>query len=87
MPLQVALSGHGHTAEAVVGSIQIGENPTRSMNTDSNTATDPLAEVLQRYWGYDDFLPLQKDAMQCVLANQDSVVVLPTAPRSSNAPS
>lgn len=37
-----------------------------------------LTEALKRYWGYDGFLPLQEEAMQCVLAKTDSVVVLPT---------
>ena len=38
----------------------------------------PLAAVLRRYWGYDRFLPLQAEAMSCVMCGQDSVVVLPT---------
>jgi ATP-dependent DNA helicase RecQ len=37
-----------------------------------------LQEVLRKYWGYDGFLPLQKEAMDSVLAGRDSVVVLPT---------
>ncbi|MBM4004940.1 MAG: DNA helicase RecQ [Planctomycetes bacterium] len=37
-----------------------------------------LQEVLRKYWGYDGFLPLQKEAMEAVLAGRDSVVVLPT---------
>lgn len=44
----------------------------------STTATDRLSEVLQQYWGYDSFLPLQERAMNCVVAGRDSVVVLPT---------
>jgi ATP-dependent DNA helicase RecQ len=40
--------------------------------------TDALAEVLRKYWGYDRFLPLQAEAMNCVLEGSDSVVVLPT---------
>src|SRR5271163_2381920 len=38
----------------------------------------PLADVLQQYWGYDSFRPLQAEAMQAVLEHRDSVVVLPT---------
>jgi len=38
----------------------------------------PLREVLARYWGYEDFLPLQREAMASVLAGRDSLVVLPT---------
>jgi ATP-dependent DNA helicase RecQ len=37
-----------------------------------------LSAALERYWGYDSFLPLQREAMECVLAQRDSVVVLPT---------
>jgi len=37
-----------------------------------------LTEVLARYWGYGGFLPLQREAMQCVAEHRDSVVVLPT---------
>ena len=37
-----------------------------------------LKDVLKQYWGYDGFLPLQEEAMNCVLAGRDSVVVLPT---------
>lgn len=37
-----------------------------------------LLGVLQRYWGYDGFRPLQEEAMRSVLDGRDSVVVLPT---------
>ena len=37
-----------------------------------------LLDVLQRYWGYDGFRPLQEEAMRSVLEGRDSVVVLPT---------
>ena len=37
-----------------------------------------LLEVLQKYWGYDGFRPLQEEAMRSVLEGRDSVVVLPT---------
>ncbi len=37
-----------------------------------------LSAALVRHWGYDSFLPLQREAMECVLAGRDSVVVLPT---------
>ena len=35
-------------------------------------------EVLERYWGYTSFRPLQREAMDAILAGRDSVVVLPT---------
>jgi ATP-dependent DNA helicase RecQ len=37
-----------------------------------------LRTILKKYWGYNRFLPLQEQAMSCVLKNQDSVVILPT---------
>jgi ATP-dependent DNA helicase RecQ len=37
-----------------------------------------LREALHRIWGFSDFRPLQRDAMQAVLDRRDSVVVLPT---------
>lgn len=37
-----------------------------------------LKAVLRQFWGYEGFLPLQEEAMQCVLGGNDSLVVLPT---------
>ena len=37
-----------------------------------------LLEVMERYWGYDGFRPLQEEAMRSVIDGRDSVVVLPT---------
>ena len=37
-----------------------------------------LEDVLSRYWGYTSFRPLQRDAMDAILARRDSLVVLPT---------
>ena len=37
-----------------------------------------LQEAISQYWGYTTFRPLQKDAMDAVLAGRDSIVVLPT---------
>src|SRR5580658_1049231 len=39
---------------------------------------DELRAILQKYWGYDSFRPLQAEAMRAVVAGRDSVVVLPT---------
>ena len=41
-------------------------------------ASNPLLDVLHRYWGYTSFRPLQVDAIEAVLGGRDSVVVLPT---------
>lgn len=37
-----------------------------------------IAVILKRYWGYDDFLPLQREAIACGVGSRDSLVVLPT---------
>ena len=37
-----------------------------------------LESVLERYWGYTSFRPLQREAMDAILAGRDSLVVLPT---------
>ena len=37
-----------------------------------------LLSVLERYWGYTSFRPLQREAMQAILDGRDSLVVLPT---------
>jgi ATP-dependent DNA helicase RecQ len=37
-----------------------------------------LQTVLERYWGYNSFRPLQSEAMDAILRGHDSVVVLPT---------
>jgi ATP-dependent DNA helicase RecQ len=40
--------------------------------------TEFLHETVRRIWGYDRFLPLQDEAIGCVLEGRDSLVVLPT---------
>ena len=37
-----------------------------------------LDQVIARYWGYSALRPLQREAMEAVLAGRDSVVVMPT---------
>ena len=39
---------------------------------------DPLLTILERYWGYTSFRPLQREAMEAILAGRDSLLVLPT---------
>jgi ATP-dependent DNA helicase RecQ len=39
---------------------------------------EALRAILRKYWGYDDFRPLQAEAMRAVVNKRDSVVVLPT---------
>ncbi len=38
----------------------------------------PLPAILERYWGYTAFRPLQREAMDAVVRGQDSLLVLPT---------
>ena len=37
-----------------------------------------IREALSKYWGYEGFLPLQREAMACINGGVDSIVVLPT---------
>jgi ATP-dependent DNA helicase RecQ len=37
-----------------------------------------LIDVLKTCWGYDTYLPLQEEAMSCVMQRRDSLLVLPT---------
>ncbi|MEQ8785696.1 MAG: DNA helicase RecQ [Pirellulaceae bacterium] len=39
---------------------------------------ETLLAAVKKYWGYDTLLPLQAEAMQAVLHQRDSLVVLPT---------
>lgn len=39
---------------------------------------DQLRAILHKYWGYDQFRPLQAEAMSAVMEGRDSVVVMPT---------
>ena len=37
-----------------------------------------LSEILEKFWGYHSFRPLQREAMEAVLSGRDSLLVLPT---------
>ena len=41
-------------------------------------AVERASQILKEYWGFDAFLPLQREAIQSALAARDSLVVLPT---------
>jgi ATP-dependent DNA helicase RecQ len=41
-------------------------------------SSDGLLDLLQRYWGYTSFRPLQREAMEAVVGGRDSLLVLPT---------
>jgi ATP-dependent DNA helicase RecQ len=38
----------------------------------------PIHDILQRYWGYTSFRPLQEDIIQTVLEKKDALALLPT---------
>lgn len=40
--------------------------------------SDPLLETVRRHWGYDTLRPIQREAMEAMLAGRDSLIVLPT---------
>ncbi|HEX2165633.1 MAG TPA: DNA helicase RecQ [Longimicrobiales bacterium] len=42
------------------------------------STNEALAGVLEKFWGYSSFRPLQREAMDAIMAGRDSVVVLPT---------
>ncbi|SFI45930.1 DNA helicase RecQ [Planctomicrobium piriforme] len=44
----------------------------------ATAGADRLAEVLRQYWGYESFRPLQREAMESILRDQDTLVVVPT---------
>src|ERR1051325_392025 len=56
----------------------------RASSVSSSTSTwrhgipDAITETLHRVWGFSTFRPLQREAMDAILASRDSVVVLPT---------
>ena len=45
---------------------------------DINVNAEQLLAVLQRYWGYDSFRPLQERIVSSLLAGRDACVVMPT---------
>ncbi len=51
---------------------------TASTPTDLSPDERRLLAVMRQYWGYDQFRPLQRRAMANIVANRDSVVIMPT---------
>jgi ATP-dependent DNA helicase RecQ len=49
-----------------------------SRDTPAGAPAAALVDALARYWGYTTLRPLQREAMDAILADKDSVVVLPT---------
>ncbi len=40
--------------------------------------SDSLLPILQQYWGYTSFRPLQREAVEAVVSGRDSLLVMPT---------
>ncbi len=57
---------------------QPGSHAQAAVGNSGSAQHDPLLQVLKTFWGFDNYLPLQREAMQCVLEDRDSLVVLPT---------
>src|SRR4029453_7967279 len=49
-----------------------------SMITVLDSSAGGLQQVLERYWGYTTFRPLQREAMDAIVNRRDSLVVMPT---------
>ena len=45
---------------------------------DTAVHTTSLDHILKQHWGFDEFRPLQREAIQSVVAGRDSLLVLPT---------
>ncbi len=43
-----------------------------------DSSVEQLKNIVQKYWGFPTFLPLQEQAMRAVMDGRDSLIVLPT---------
>lgn len=48
------------------------------MESSTPVTSENLLATMRQYWGYEGFRPLQQEAMQSVLDDRDSVVIMPT---------
>lgn len=73
------LSGHEANEELFDWSNDDSFAPIASIEYDGRSDRELSPEqVLKRYWGYDDFRPLQRDIVQSVLDGCDTMGLLPT---------
>jgi ATP-dependent DNA helicase RecQ len=52
--------------------------PTAPDTPDIQDPREAAYALLKKYWGYDQFLPLQEEAVAAIVNRQDSLVILPT---------
>ena len=64
--------------KTALGGIKKETDPQRIGGSLPQDITTKLQSVLAKVWGFDSFRPLQLDAMQSVMGNQDSLIVFPT---------
>lgn len=50
----------------------------KQQDTTNQLGKPTLQTAMKQYWGYDSFRPLQREAMECGMSHQDSLVILPT---------
>ncbi|MGH9457017.1 MAG: DNA helicase RecQ [Thermoanaerobaculia bacterium] len=48
------------------------------MTAETEPRRDPLLAIIAKHWGFEELRPLQRQAMDAVLARRDSLVVVPT---------
>jgi ATP-dependent DNA helicase RecQ len=51
---------------------------TVDIDPNSHASASALQTALERYWGYTTFRPMQQEAMDAIIGDRDSIVVLPT---------
>ncbi len=44
----------------------------------NTTSGDDIRSAFQRIWGYQDFRPPQQEIIQCLLSQQDALIIMPT---------
>src|SRR6266550_1934429 len=62
----------------ITSNINTPDADGRGVSARDDVADVDLRDALHRVWGFSAFRPLQREAMQAILASRDSVVVLPT---------
>ena len=68
-----------NSADATVNSNGMnGQTSVMNLRPEPSHGTSVLNQILEKYWGYSSFRPLQREAMDAVLSNRDSLLVLPT---------